>query len=304
MLSGKMGRLLALAAVTASLLHFSTAVPPSRFNKPIKEHELEKEWQDPESDEWHEDTYEWKRKEAQKRAKPLDLASLTAGGGLGAGAKDMLLQHEANSGNMQMAFITLRSGVASNDREIGEIAGKWQALLQTNGVKLSFHPIGGDDILVTEDGGRILEARDFILNQPEVAKFRWKDTDFTPTPTPAPGSAAAAAAARDAASWKKGKGKKSSSGSSSKAKAKAKAKEEAEKKRKAEEAAAKAAKEAAEKAAKKEARAARKAAKAAKKAEKERKAKEAAEAEGPAGALPPPPGTAEAEAAGAAKTEL
>jgi hypothetical protein len=26
------------------------------------------EWQDEESDEWHEDTFEWKRKEAQKKA--------------------------------------------------------------------------------------------------------------------------------------------------------------------------------------------------------------------------------------------
>lgn len=288
------------------------------------------EWQDPESDEWHEDTYEWKRKEAQKRAvstlwdasrcrfrffvrvcgatsiligfklrcpvqKPLDLASLTGGGGLGANAKDMLLQHEASSGNMQMAFITLRSGVAKNDREIADIAGKWQALLQTNGVKLSFHPIGGDDILVTEDGGRILEARDFILNQPEVAKFRWKDTDFIPTPTPAPGSVDAAAAG----SGRKGKDKKDKKASGSSKKAK----EEAEKKRKAKEAAEKAAKEAAEKAAREEARAARKAEKARKKAEKEKEKKEK-EADGPAAALPPAPAADGAAAPDAAKTEL
>jgi len=122
--------------------------------------------------------------------KPLDLAAITAGGMTG-GAKDMLLQHEAGSGNMQMAFATLRKGVAKNDKEINELAGKWQALLQTNGVKISFHPIGGDDLLLTEDGGRIIEARDFILNQPEVEKFRWKDTDFTPTPTPQPAEQAA-----------------------------------------------------------------------------------------------------------------
>lgn len=172
--------------------------------------------------------------------KPLDLASLTSGGGLGAGAKDMLLQHEASSGNMQMAFITLKKGVASNDREIGEIAGRWQALLQTNGVKLSFHPIGGDDILVTEDGGRILEARDFILSQPQVDKFRWKDTDFTPLPSPA---STPAPAPKKAKAGGKG-GKKAAA---RKAAAEKEAKEAAEK---AEAAAAKAARKAAKKAAK------------------------------------------------------
>lgn len=35
------------------------------------------------------------------------------------------------------------------------------------------------ELLVTEEYGRILEVRDFILEQPEVSKFRWKDTDFT-----------------------------------------------------------------------------------------------------------------------------
>jgi hypothetical protein len=42
------------------------------------------------------------------------------------------------------------------------------------------------ELLVTEDNGRILEVKDFLLSQPEVSKFRWKDTDFTKTPTPTP----------------------------------------------------------------------------------------------------------------------
>ena len=119
--------------------------------------------------------------------KPLDLEAIAAGGMAGmASAKEKILENEASSGNMQMGFCTLKKGVADTDEEKNKLAGRWAALLQTNGIKMSFHVIGGDDLLITEDGGRVMEARDFLLNQPEVAKFRWKDTDFTPTPAPTP----------------------------------------------------------------------------------------------------------------------
>lgn len=85
---------------------------------------------------------------------------------------------------MQMAFATIKESVTKDAKEIEEIGKRWQALLATNGVQVSLYPIGGQDILFTEDAGRILEVRDFVLNQPELEKFRWKDTDFTPTPTP------------------------------------------------------------------------------------------------------------------------
>ena len=84
-----------------------------------------------------------------------------------------MLASEASSGNTQMAFLTLRDGVAADDEERAKLAGRWAALLGTNAVKISYHMIGGNELLITEEQGRIIEVKDFVLQQPEVLKFRW-----------------------------------------------------------------------------------------------------------------------------------
>lgn len=58
---------LSLFLSLVALVAFVAAAPPSRFSRPIDERKLEKDYEDAEDDEWHEDTYEWKRKEAQKK---------------------------------------------------------------------------------------------------------------------------------------------------------------------------------------------------------------------------------------------
>ena len=148
---------------------------------------------------------------------PFDIDKLAAAGPGGmAKMKETMLASEATSGNTQMAFLTLRDGVAETDEERAKLGSKWAALLVTNAVKISYHMIGGNELLITEEQGRIMEIKDFVLTQPEVAKFRWKvrwrratrppaaallrerapstphpppaaraqDTDFYPTPTP------------------------------------------------------------------------------------------------------------------------
>ena len=147
---------------------------------------LLQDWADPEDEEWHEDTFEWKRKIAAKHQVPFDLDALQREGAAGmAKIKDTMLASEATSGNTQMAFLTLREGVAEDDEARAKLAGRWAALLGTNAVKISYHMIGGNELLITEEQSRILEVKDFVLTQPEVAKFRWKDTDFYP-PSPSP----------------------------------------------------------------------------------------------------------------------
>ena len=84
-----------------------------------------------------------------------------------------MLASEASSGTTQMAFLTLRDGVAADDEERAKLAGRWAALLGTNAVKISYHMIGGNELLITEEQGRIIEVKDFVLQQPEVLKFRW-----------------------------------------------------------------------------------------------------------------------------------
>jgi hypothetical protein len=37
-----------------------------------------------------------------------------------------------------------------------------------------------NQMIVTQEDGRSLEVKEFILAQPEVEKFRWKDKDWLP----------------------------------------------------------------------------------------------------------------------------
>lgn len=174
----------ALAAVVVGRgLTGVAAVPPSRFNRDIDEEDLEEAWADEESETWHEDTFEWKRRMAAMRAPQLDIETLAKSGPR---MKDLVYEHEATNGNIHMSFATIKSSVTTDPAEIQAIGERWQALLQTDGSKVKLYPIGGQDLLFTEDDGRILEIRDFVLRQPELEKFRWKDTDFTPLPSPSP----------------------------------------------------------------------------------------------------------------------
>lgn len=186
----------AVTAVVSGWLPRAAAIPPSRFNRDINEQKLEESWKDEETESWHEDTFEWKRRMAAQRAPQIDIETLAKSGPR---MRDMVFEHEATNGNIHMAFATIKASVTTDAAEIQKIGSRWQALLQTDGSKVKMYPIGGQDLLFTEDDGRIMEIRDFALQQPELEKFRWKDTDFTPTPTPTPKPRRAKKAAASAA---------------------------------------------------------------------------------------------------------
>ena len=52
--------------------------------------------------------------------------------------------------------------------------------LKTGGVHISVYPMGANQLLFSQEDGRTLEVKDFLLSQPEVEKVRWKDTDWKP----------------------------------------------------------------------------------------------------------------------------
>ena len=126
--------------------------------------------------------------------------------------KEMFLSHQAKSGDLHMSFVTLKKGVCEEQKCAEKLGAKWRDLLKTDGLAVSLYPLSETELLYTEDGGRVIEARDYLLTQPEVEKFRWKDTDFFPPSSdsskvsskPATGPAAAGADKRKK-SKKKGK---------------------------------------------------------------------------------------------------
>lgn len=168
-------KLISVLVFALLALTFVGAVPPSRFGKKFDDKKLDEEWADDEDDEWHEDTFEWKRKMAQKNAPGIDMDTIQNAGGK---MQDMVLEHEAKSGNMQMAFCTLKKGTAKTKFDAEQIGARWTSLMQTAGIRATLYAISEDDLLFTDDTGVIMQVRDFLLEQPEVEKFRWKDTDF------------------------------------------------------------------------------------------------------------------------------
>ena len=92
--------------------------------------------------------------------------------------KEAMLAREAASKEMQMAFGTLKPGAAASKEAAEKIASRWRDLMATDGIQVQVYAIADNEVLFTEDAGRILDVREFVLAQPEALKFRWKDTDF------------------------------------------------------------------------------------------------------------------------------
>lgn len=134
------------------------------------------DWKDYEDDEWHEDTFEWKKKIKAARAGNLDVDELAATAKRGGDIKDAYLSHAAKSGDMHMSFVTLKKGVCAAQKCAEELGARWRDLLKTDGLAVGLYPLSETELLYTEEDGRVIEARDFLLQQPEVEKFRWKDT--------------------------------------------------------------------------------------------------------------------------------
>jgi hypothetical protein len=118
------------------------------------------------------------------RQAPVDVESLSRLAASGGDAREAMLASEAGSKAMQMSFATLKPGAAATKEEAEALGVRWRDLLATDALKASVYALSETELLYTEEEGRILELRNFLLAQPEIEKFRWKDTDFTPADLP------------------------------------------------------------------------------------------------------------------------
>ena len=171
----------------------------------------DQEWQDEESDDWHEDTYEWKEKkwEEKRRRTPFDpkfvhrgfvagisplfcVASLffrdafQQNGGVHQGRHRKLLLCLAcpsaslifscisgcDQGGMELAFVALRPDLNLDIRDTADIAQKYRRLLKTDGVIAKFEPVHANSIIVTNEEGDMFQIQAFLMKQEEVLKFR------------------------------------------------------------------------------------------------------------------------------------
>lgn len=76
------------------------------------------EWaeDDVESDNWHEDTYEWRQKDQKKKQKPFDPKN-----------PDAFLAQAMSGSGMQMLFVTLKEEFHQHKDQTAELAVKWQS---------------------------------------------------------------------------------------------------------------------------------------------------------------------------------
>ena len=83
-----------------------------------------------------------------------------------------------------MAFVTLVQGTYESgpgDKSGTEVfAKRYTSLLKTGGVQATFYAVSEGELLVTEDNGYMGDVKAFALDQPDVARFRWKDHDYYP----------------------------------------------------------------------------------------------------------------------------
>ena len=114
----------------------------------------------------------------------------------GVNVKESILERDAKSKDMQMAFATLKAGTVATKEEAEKMGVRWRDMLLTDAIKVAVYAISESELLFTEEEGRILDVRNFVLAQPEIEKFRWKDTDFLPKDLPQYLGASAAAPAK------------------------------------------------------------------------------------------------------------
>ena len=149
--------------------------------KKIDFDKLDKEWKDEEEDEdWHEDSYEWKRKMQEKKQPAFDMSNIQnmkpeelmamQGGGEGGGG----------GGGMSMTFAQLKDGICTSRKCTNELAVKWADLMGTGGIQAKPYAVEDDQILFTQEDGNTMQLKDFILEQPEVLKWTYNSRDYYP----------------------------------------------------------------------------------------------------------------------------
>ena len=83
----------------------------------------------------------------------------------------------------QMMFATLKEGTFDTKEETSTLGSQWSSLMKTGGVDVQVYPLEANKLLFTEQNGQVFKVKKFVLEQPEVEKFTWKDQDFFPAAT-------------------------------------------------------------------------------------------------------------------------
>ena len=199
-------KLMLVVLSLSAVLHSADARLSSSFNKPIDLDALDKEFangDEPEDEDWHEDTYEWKEKMNEKLSKPFDPSMMPKKG-------EEVLDMQAmmgNVGGMKMTFITLRKRAvngghwcASEPREkrmeeermekgaslcgmeqATALSRRWQHMLMTDGYDTRMSVLGAYELLaIDDDGRRLTELKAYMLAQPETMSFRFDNVDYHP----------------------------------------------------------------------------------------------------------------------------
>ena len=144
MLQRKSRSVLAAFLILAVLVLFSGVLA---VRKKIDFDKLDKEWKDEEEDEdWHEDSYEWKRKMQEKKQPAFDMSNIQnmkpeelmamQGGGMGGGG----------GGGMSMTFAQLKDGICTSRKCTNELAVKWADLMGTGGIQAKPYAVEDDQI--------------------------------------------------------------------------------------------------------------------------------------------------------------
>jgi len=78
----------------------------------------------------------------------------------------------------EMGFARLRPDIGLVKEEIDILAAKWQQLMATGLLDFTVNAVPNNRVLFMAKGDAMFKAKEFCLDQPEVAEFEWADVKF------------------------------------------------------------------------------------------------------------------------------
>ena len=152
----------------------------SRFGNRMDAATLDRLWEDEEEDDWHEDSWEWKKKKTAVEYKEIfnAAAEMPQPNTPGFNADDWI---EAAELQKTRGYVEYRVKVETRShRDTVDLSRLYVDGLRTNGVQTGSLVEDADTILFTQEDGRFKEFRDFIMSQPPVLSLTFGEEIYYP----------------------------------------------------------------------------------------------------------------------------
>lgn len=128
---------------------------------------------DVDDEDWHENTWEWKEKDRQKKMAAVDTGDMAAV----ARAAQAQVQG-GGGGGLQIGVAHLKLGAAPTLKDAVFLADAWGGMLRSGGVLVMCSAVVNKTVILNMQEGDFVAAKQFVLDQAETEKFVWNQKDY------------------------------------------------------------------------------------------------------------------------------